>query len=268
MESNITSIEHHNNMVHLNYKKMGDGPALIILHGLFGSLDNWATLGRSWADAYSVYLVDLRNHGKSPHTDTHTIPDMVADLVGFIQEHQIEKPVVMGHSMGGKVVMEMALEHSDLIGGLIIVDIGPHGYSRGHDDIFEGIHSLALEDVSTRQEIEEQLSESIRNRAVVLFISKNIDRTKSGFRWKINVDVLEKDYEHVIKPIEPGRTFDGRVLLLRGERSNYVEPQHHETLREFFPNVQIVTIEEASHWVHADKPEEVDQRVRDFMDEL
>lgn len=255
-------------MVQLNYKKAGEGRPLIVLHGLFGSLDNWATLSRKWMDRYTVYLVDLRNHGKSPHTDTHSIDDMVGDLVKFIDDHEIQNPVVLGHSMGGKVAMELALSRPELLSGVIVVDIGPQAYGRGHDYIFEGVNALNMDEVSSRKEIEETLSQSIPNRAEVLFMSKNVDRTQSGFKWKINVDVLEKDYENIIVPIAPGRTFDGPALFLSGERSDYLQPHQHDLIRELFPRVEIVTIPNAGHWIHAENPEDFDEQVRQFMDNL
>lgn len=247
---------------------MGEGKPLLILHGLFGSLDNWVTLGRRWSEDYAVYLLDLRNHGKSPHTDSHTIEDMVDDLVGFIHDHNLDQPVLLGHSMGGKVVMEMALSHPELVGGVIIVDISPRAYERGHDYIFEGIRSLDMDQISSRQEIEEILSQSIKNLSEVLFMSKNINRSSSGFSWKINVDVLERDYENIIAPIDSGRTYQGPALLIKGELSRYVKPEDGTLLEEYFPKIKHITILGAGHWVHADRPDEFEHVVRHFMEDL
>lgn len=255
-------------MIQLNYKKWGEGPAIIVLHGLFGSLDNWATLSRQWADSFTMYLVDLRNHGKSPHTDTHTLSDMVHDLVDFIETHHIDQPVVLGHSMGGKVAMELALEHPDLVGGLIVVDIAPKQYNRGHDYIFNGIHSLDLDRVTSRKEIQEILKQSIPNESEVLFLSKNIDRSKDGFSWKINVDTLEKDYEEVIREIGTGRIYNGNVLVVRGSASSYIKDEDFNQIRALFPHSRLETIPGAGHWVHADNPEAFDICVREFMAQL
>lgn len=246
----------------------GEGSPLIILHGLFGSLDNWATLGRHWANDYTVYMVDLRNHGKSPHTDTHTIPDMAGDMIDFIRKNQIDSPVVMGHSMGGKVAMEVALQIPDEIRALIIADIGAHSYPRGHDYIFQAIHSLDLQKVQSRKQIEKKLSESINNIEEVFFMSKNIDRTKDGFKWKINTSTLEKDYEEILKPIEAGRIFDKATLLLKGEKSKYVKKEHIDQLKLLFPRIRVETIPDSGHWLHADQPDIFKKEVGKFMEEL
>lgn len=252
-------------MIQLHYKRSGAGPPLIILHGLFGSLDNWTSLARHWANDYTVYQVDQRNHGKSPHTDIHTTPEMAEDLIGFIREHRIENPVILGHSMGGKVAMETALRIPENVRGLIIADIGAHGYPRGHDYIFDAVHSIDLAKMKSRKDIENRLSESIKNVGEVLFMSKNVDRSKDGFKWKINNKVLEKDYEELIKPIAPGRIYDKAVLLLRGENSKYVKPEHVALLKEYFPRLRIEVIPGAGHWLHADKPDEFEEYVRTFM---
>lgn len=255
-------------MIQLNYKKYGQGDPLIVLHGLFGSLDNWVTLGRKWAENFTVYLVDLRNHGKSPHTDTHTIDDMATDVRYFIQTHEIKKPVVLGHSMGGKVAMELALTYPDLLQALIIADIGAHAYPRSHDTIINAIRSLDFDTVESRNDIQDRLNESINNLGIVLFISKNIERTKTGYRWKMNIDTLERDYEEILKAIKPGRVFDKPSLMLRGERSGYVTTENINLLRQLFPNIQIETIEGAGHWLHAENPIEFEERVRGFMEKL
>lgn len=255
-------------MIHLNYKKYGHGDPLIILHGLFGSLDNWATLGRKWAENYTVYLVDLRNHGKSPHTESHTIGDMAGDVKDFIRQHKIKNPVVLGHSMGGKAAMELALTNPDILQGLIIADIGAQAYPPGHDLIFKAIRSVNLDKVESRKDIEEKLSESIHDKGIIFFISKNITRTKAGYRWKMNIDTLDREYEKVLKAIKPGRIFDKPTLLIRGEKSGYVTSENINLLRQLFPHIKIETIAGAGHWLHAEKPDEFEEDVRAFMEDL
>ncbi|MBY5959637.1 alpha/beta fold hydrolase [Membranicola marinus] len=252
-------------MTTLNYKKYGQGEPLIILHGLFGALDNWATLGRKWAEHYTVYLVDLRNHGKSPHTESHTIGDMAEDVKNFIQQHDIRNPIVLGHSMGGKAAMELALSQPDLVSALIIADIGAQAYPRGHDHIIEAIRSVDPARMESRKDIEQKLSETIQDPGVVFFIAKNIDRTKEGYRWKMNIDTIERDYEEILKAIKTGRIFDKPTFLLRGGKSGYVTSENINLLRQLFPNIQIETIEGAGHWLHAEKPDEFEEQVRAIM---
>lgn len=255
-------------MTNLNFKKYGAGEPLIILHGLLGSLDNWSTLGRKWADNYSVYLVDLRNHGKSPHTPTHTVPGMARDISDFIDTHDIYEPVVLGHSMGGKVAMELALSHPDEIRALIIADMGAQAYPRSHDKIFQAIRSLDLDRNDSRKNIEKKLSETISDKGIVYFIAKNIDRTKEGYRWKMNLDIIEQDYEEILKAIEPGRIFDKPTLLIRGEKSGYVRKEDRHLLQQLFPRIKTASILGAGHWLHAEKPEEFEKEVRRFLEGL
>lgn len=255
-------------MIKLNYKKLGQGDPLIVLHGLFGSLDNWVTLGRQWAEDFTVYLVDMRNHGKSPHTESHSIPAMAKDIKEFIQNHHINKPVILGHSMGGKAAMELALTHPDIIRALIIVDIGAQAYPPSHDVIFKAIRSVDLDKVESRKDIEKKLGKFIQDKGIIFFISKNIERTKEGYRWKMNIDTLERDYKEILKDINAGRFFDKPTLLLRGEKSGYVTPENINLLRQLFPYIKIETIAGTGHWLHAEKSDEVEEKVREFMEGL
>ncbi|GAA5220200.1 alpha/beta fold hydrolase [Membranihabitans marinus] len=251
--------------ISLNFKELGEGKPLIVLHGLFGSLDNWSSLGRQWAEYNRVFLVDLRNHGKSPHTADHNYPAMANDIVDFIDQHQLSDVTLLGHSMGGKVVMETALQRPDLVAQLIVADMSPRPFPRGHDDIFEAMNALDFSSITSRKEIETVLMEKLQDIGVVLFLSKNIKRSSNGFEWKFNKSVLEDSYENVLMPVQSSGIFDKPTLFLKGENSNYIRSEDRESIVQLFPQAQIKTIFNAGHWLHADNPKQFFDEVSLFI---
>jgi len=251
--------------VKLNYKQMGSGQPLIVLHGLFGSLDNWMTLGRRWSEDFSVYLLDLRNHGRSPHTPEHTLNAMADDVIDFMDGQNLQSASVLGHSMGGKVVMELALKHPERIRSAIIADMGPQEYERGHDQIFKALQSVDFSVIEQRSDITDQLKKFISNPGVVAFLAKNAARSGQGFHWKMNLDVLESGYENILRPIISDQPYEKKVLVLKGEKSPYVTPEAELMLLDLFPRVEIRTLPEAGHWLHAEQPELFYEKVHDFL---
>ena len=249
----------------LNYKSFGQGPPLIILHGLFGTLDNWQTLAKRWAEDYTVMLVDQRNHGRSPHLDTHSYPEMAADLADFMEQEWIHEAFILGHSMGGKTAMQLAIEHSDLIKALVVVDIGPQAYPGGHDTIFAALRSLDLSAINTRGEAEAHLAQYIDEAGVRQFLLKNLSRQREGgFRWKMNLEVLYKDYPRILEKIE-GPAFSGPTLFIRGADSGYIRDQDWPDAQILFPDAQLATVQNSGHWVHAEQPAVLFELVRDFL---
>lgn len=251
--------------IKLNFKQMGSGRPLIVLHGLFGSLDNWMTLGRKWSEDFSVYLLDLRNHGRSPHTSEHTLEGMARDVIEFMDQQNIQSAAILGHSMGGKVVMELALKHPDRIRSAIIADMGPQQYERGHDQIFEAFHSVDFSVVKQRRDITHQLEKIVPNPGIVAFLAKNAVRTDQGFRWRMNLDALESGYENILQPIVSDHPYENKVLVLKGEKSPYVTQEAELMLLDLFPRAEIQTIPEAGHWLHAEQPELFYKSVREFL---
>lgn len=251
----------------LNYKLLGESDkALIILHGLFGSSDNWLTIGRKLAEQYKVYIVDQRNHGDSPHDKTHTYEAMAEDLKEFIDTHKIENPHIMGHSMGGKTAMTFAVKYPDLFDKLIVVDIAPKAYPVHHDQILDGLKSINLAEVKTRGDAEKQLSNYVPELGVRQFLLKNLNRdANKSYSWKINLEVIdnaiEKISEGMITPIAKPKT----VLFIGGKNSNYIQEGDFKLINDFFPNAKIVMIEGAGHWIHAEKPEEFLTEVENFL---
>lgn len=251
----------------LHYKQLGDsGQPLIILHGLFGSSDNWMTIGRKLSERYKVYLVDQRNHGDSPHDERHDYDVMASDLAEFITAHSIQKPHIIGHSMGGKTAMHFAVENPGLFDQLIIVDIAPKAYPVHHDTILEGLCSLDLEQIQSRGQADVQLSEYVAEKGVRQFLLKNLTRNKDKeFEWKINLPVLKRNIEVVGKGLEKKLTEKKDILFIGGKNSNYIETEDHAIIEDFFPTAKIEMVEGAGHWIHAEKPEAFLSLIENFL---
>lgn len=241
----------------LNYKKINeDGQPLIILHGVFGSLDNWATVSKSIADlGYVVYLVDQRNHGRSPHSDEFTYEAMAADLAEFIKDHGLKNPVLVGHSMGGKTVMQYAETYPGTYDKLVIVDIGPKAYPPHHDELIAGLNALPLADLKSRQQADELFSAHEPNLGVRQFLLKNLYRTDAGgYGFRFNLPVLTEQQANVGAEIPKLRTIPEPTLFVRGALSGYVKDEDWPEIQEMFPQAELVTIPKSGHWVHAEQP--------------
>ncbi len=250
----------------LNYKEIGAGEPIIILHGLLGSLDNWQTIGRQLSEQYRVFLVDERNHGKSPHTATHSYPEMANDLLEFMNQRGLEKAHLLGHSMGGKVVMQFAVTYPDRVKSLIVADMGMKHYRRHHDEIFDALYRIDLDAIERRSDAEEQMAILIEDFGMRQFLLKSLDRTAEGrYEWKFNLDVLNADYENIIKGIESDTVVDAPVLFIRGGNSGYVQDKDFPGFRRNFPQAQLVTIPGAGHWLHAEAPGEFLEALLKFL---
>lgn len=250
----------------LNYKKLGDnGEPLIILHGLMGSLDNWQTIARQLSEHMQVYIVDQRNHGKSPHADTHSYQDMVDDLEEFMQQRSLEKAHILGHSMGGKVVMKFALQHPEKVLSLVIADMGMRGYKPHHDQVFDALYRIDLDSVERRSDAEEQMEPLMPDFGMRQFLLKSLDRNKDGkYEWKFNLDVLFNEYHYVIEPVGEDGVLDAPVLAIRGGNSGYVNDADIEEYHKHFPQVKVVTLEGAGHWLHAEAPKKFLEALQSF----
>ncbi len=252
----------------LNYKTFGQGEPIIILHGLFGTLDNWQTLARQWAEEYSIYLLDLRNHGRSPHLDTISYPEMAEDVRHFMEDNWIYEATVLGHSMGGKVAMELALHYPDLVKRLIVVDIAPKVYSHGHEAIFNALQSLDLTTLQSREEADSRLAEQLTDYSVRQFLLKNLTREKTGhYRWKMNLPVIAGEYTNILKNITGTTPFPHPALFIRGGQSDYITDADWPTIEGLFPQARLETVAQAGHWVHAEAPAELDKLVQAFLQE-
>lgn len=257
-------------LMQLNHKTIGSGDPLVILHGLFGMLDNWQTLGKRFGESRMSVLVDQRNHGKSPHADAVDYPSLAADLAQFLEDQWMHEVDILGHSMGGKVAMQYALNFPDRVRKLIVVDMGVKQFPRGHDEIFAAMRSVPLtveegEEPLSRSQIDDLLSEHISEPGVRMFLMKNLKRNKElGYDWKMNLDALEKGYDDILKPVM-GEPWRGEALFIRGGKSGYIKDEDWPGIQAMFPNAQLKTIEGAGHWVHAEAPDEVFALVESFL---
>ena len=254
------------NTVALNYKTVGEGESIVILHGLFGSLDNWQTMARSISEeGYQVVTIDLRNHGKSPHTDEMSHQLMAEDVKAFLKKQQIENCTLVGHSMGGKTAMQLALTSPELISGLVVVDIAPKPYTARHNVYFKAMMELNVQELESRKEARQQLGKSIKNDAIKQFLLKNLDRTDDGYQWKFNLNALYEHYEELISGLESSSSFAKPSLFISGQLSDYISAADMADIQRLFPNSRVEVVENSGHWVHAEQPESFQKLLLEFV---
>jgi pimeloyl-ACP methyl ester carboxylesterase len=249
----------------LNYRKVGEGKPLVILHGLFGSADNWFSIARELDKEFTMYLVDQRNHGDSPHDDEWNYDVMVEDLKELLDEEGLDKANLMGHSMGGKTVMNFALKYPERVEKLIVADIAPRYYPVHHESILEGLNSLDLKAINSRKEADDALAKYISEPGIRQFLLKSLGRDADGFAWKINLPIITKNIENVGEALPEGESFDGPTLFLAGANSNYVQQKDLPEMLEFFPNYELEFVQNAGHWLHAEQPHAVVEEIRKFL---
>lgn len=250
----------------LHFKDFGQGEPLVMLHGLFGSSDNWLGVAKSLAGKFHVYLVDLRNHGQSGHSDEMDYPLMANDVAEFLEERKLENVNLLGHSLGGKVAMQFALNFPDRLKKLVVVDMAPRVYAPEHEPIFRALLALDLEQFESRTQIEEALAPKIPSLALRRFLLKNITRSADGdFMWKMNLRSLADNYLDLGKPIFATTPFPKPALFIRGGKSDYISDADVSEILKLFPGANIQTIAGANHWVHADAPDQFIRLVSEFL---
>lgn len=237
----------------LHYAEYGEGYPLLILHGLFGSLENWQTLSRQFARCYHVFALDLRNHGHSPHSGVLNYAVMAEDVREFMQAHALSSAYILGHSMGGKVAMQFALTWPEQVAKLVVVDIAPRASAPQLEYIFQALLSLDLRVFRTRKEIDHALAKRIPDESLRGFLLKNVTHNQDGkFEWGIDLQAIHDNYPEINRGIESRTRFDKPVLFIRGERSDYVTERDTGAIRRMFPYSKIVTVPGVGHWVHAE----------------
>jgi pimeloyl-ACP methyl ester carboxylesterase len=262
----------------LFYRKYGKGPPLIILHGLYGSSDNWVTIAKSLSEFYTVYLPDQRNHGQSPHNDIHDYDSMSQDLFELTKELKINKFFLAGHSMGGKTAISFALKWPEMINGLLIADISPfinettkHSAYNQHLTILKAMLYIDLSQISTRREAESVLLEKIPSEKVRGFILKNLKRaTDNRFSWKINVFSLLNNLEKIMESIDRQAALNQQitgfpVIFLKGEDSDYLPFDDFRDIQKVFPAAEFVEVPNAGHWIHSDQPDAVIKNIKKLL---
>ena len=241
-----------NQTMKLHYRELREGKPMMILHGLFGFSDNWQTHAKKLAEYYRVILVDLRNHGHSDWSDEFSYEVMASDVIELAEELDLEDLILVGHSMGGKVAMRLAQRKEELLEKLVVVDIGTKGYPMHHEHILAGIHSVKVDEISARSEAEEQMRVHIQSEGVMQFLLKNLYwKEKGKLAWRMNTEVLEREMPEILSALPDGEVFTP-TLFIRGELSNYILDEDLDNLQNQFPDSEIVTIEGAGHWVHAE----------------
>jgi pimeloyl-ACP methyl ester carboxylesterase len=250
----------------LYFKESGRGRAVILLHGLLGSSDNWHPIASRLAESFHVFAVDQRNHGQSPHSDEMNYSLLAGDLNEFMVAHGLETATVIGHSMGGKTAMQFALQFPERVEKLVVADMAPRAYAPAHERIFDAQLALDLKSFKTRQQIEDALTPEIPDLVLRRFLLKNLGRDPAGkFFWKINLRGIAGNYRRLREPVSAAAPFTKPTLFIRGGKSNYINPDDEPRMRALFPSAEISTITEAGHWVHADQPEEFLRLVLKFL---
>jgi len=250
----------------LSYQTQGNGQALVILHGLFGSLDNWRSVAKQLANSAQVITVDLRNHGQSPHDEEMSYDVMADDVAELIADLGLQQVDVIGHSIGGKVAMTLAARYPETIRRLVVVDMAPKAYQDRHHELFEALLELELTTFTKRSEVDAALASKISDRAVRQFLLMNVEVNTEGVCWRINLQGIADNYSDLLCAVCEGQRVMQPTLFLRGGLSDYIEQGDDEMIKQIFPNSEMVTFERAGHWIHAEMPQPFITTVRQFFD--
>ena len=253
--------------MNLNFKSIGSGFPLIILHGLLGSLDNWQGIAKQLGENFQVYIIDQRNHGRSPHSDEFSYQILVDDVLEFMHQQGIAQAHFLGHSMGGKVAMNLALEHPDKVAKLIIVDVAPVEYEDRHSTVFKALFAVDLKTIESRQQAEAVLRTYLgQDESTIQFLMKGLYRDDDNkFQWRFNVQALYDAYNEISTGVKADKPFEGETLFIKGEKSDYINASNFSEIIDLFPNNQLVEIPGSGHWVHADNPAEFISVVLKFL---
>jgi len=265
-------------LMKLFYRKYGEiGPPLIIVHGLYGMSDNWLSVAKELSSYFCVYCIDQRNHGRSPHSPIHNYDAMVDDLKEFLSDHNIEKAILLGHSMGGKTVMSYAVRYPETVSNLIVVDISPKKYilsgqiseTTNHYKILDTLGKTNVAEFSSREAIQNNLIKELNDQRLVSFLMKNIRRNnEKQFYWALNIDALQQNILSVVDGLEDvftSQVYGFPTLFIRGLKSNYITDDDISFIRKLFPYADIVDVPDAGHWVHAEQHDVFVHAVKTFL---
>jgi pimeloyl-ACP methyl ester carboxylesterase len=249
----------------LHHRTLGEGPPLLILHGLFGSSDNWQTHARKYAEQFTVYLIDQRNHGHSPHDPTMNYDIMASDLFEFVAEEGLRDVRLIGHSMGGKTIMRFAQQYSFLIDRMVVADMGMKAYPPHHDEVFKGLFAVDVENCPSRKEAEERLSTYVSDQGTLQFLLKNLYWKEPGkLAWRFNLSVLYNERAHLMTAIPEDR-IEASTLFLTGGKSRYVLPEDKGAIQRLVPHATFEVMPDAGHWLHAEDPEQFIERTLAYL---
>ncbi|NMP16678.1 alpha/beta fold hydrolase [Thalassotalea sp. Y01] len=252
----------HNQSLH--YRIIGQGEPIVLIHGLFGSLENLNMVAKPLSEQLQVISVDVRNHGKSFHSDTMTYDAMADDVIALLSKLNIDKAHFLGHSMGGKIAMKIALNQPQLVDKLIVADIAPVNYPPHHNEIINGLQDIDMSTVTSRKDADQQLQAAVADAGVRQFLLKNLAKGDNGFFWRVNLNTIKQKYDDIAIGFNEGQ-FLGAVLFIKGSNSNYILTEHRAQIGALFPNASAKIIQGAGHWLHAEKPVAFNKIVIDFI---
>ena len=232
-----------------------DKPWLMLVHGLFGSLDNLSALRRQFTESFQVLSIDLPDHGKSAFTQTFSFVHYAKLISELVDNLGIGRLSIVGHSLGGKVAMQLALNQHELISHLIVLDIAPVKYTARHSNVFHGLNNVVLADITSRKEADTALSKYVEDSSTRQFLLKSLYNEDDMWKWRFHLELLQKDYAELSAAISSEQPYLGPVLFVKGEHSDYLLPEHREAVVQLFPNSQSKMISGTGHWLHAEKPE-------------
>jgi len=249
-------------------RKVGEnGPDFVVLHGLFGSGKNWRSFAGSLEDDFQVWTLDARNHGDSPHADSMSYQQMAEDVARFFVENELENVVLLGHSMGGKTAMQLALQFPDRIAALIVVDIAPVCYDHLHKQLklIEAMQELHIAVEMSRSEIEKKLALKIPEKRLLSFLMTNLNRQNGQFQWRIGLEQIAAGMPELLNYPELKSVFKGPVQFIGGENSAYLKFEYHALIRKYFPESRITMLENCGHWLHVEQPAAFQKTVNEFL---
>ena len=251
----------------LNYQQTGQGENLVLIHGLFGSLENLNMVTRELANNYCVTSIDVRNHGNSFHENNMDYQVLAQDVVNLLNHLTIKQAHILGHSMGGKIAMKLALIQPHYVGKLIIADIAPITYPAHHQKIIQGLLAIDLTHIKNRQDADKQLADYVENKSVRQFLLRNLVKNNQGnFYFKCNIDYINQCYEQIMLGFEKDECrFQGKTLFIKGGNSDYIRAEHRDIILKLFPNSKAKIINGAGHWLHAEKTTIFNKVVKDFL---
>ena len=249
----------------LHYKMTGEGPVVVLLHGLFGSLENLGMVTRELAKTFKVISLDLPDHGQSYHSENFSYESYASAVLNTLKILNIDYFDILGHSMGGKVAMKIALSSPDVVRKLIVADIAPVAYEHRHKNVLKALASVTLQTLETRQQADSKIKEVIDDAGVRQFLLKSLVQVDGRWSWKFNVDLITRDYQHVSAGIDFSEPFLGETLFIKGSESDYLTASHQQAVTKRFPKSKARVIQGAGHWLHAEKPVAFNKIVRDFL---
>lgn len=251
----------------LNFLVSGKGPPLVILHGVFGSANNWKRIAADLAGDHRVLSVDLRNHGESPRADSMSYPEMAADVAALIDREAGGRATVIGHSMGGKAAMWLALSAPERVARLVVIDIAPVAYREHLSAYVAAMQAIDLTAITRRADADVQLREAVPDTGIRAFLLQNLRLDASGARWRLNLDVLAAEMGTISGFPDPGeRVYDGPTLFVKGAKSDYIRDAHRTVIARHFPNARARVVPDAGHWVHVEAPKAFLRALQSFLD--